>query len=321
MTSRLVGTGLAASHAAADEGVESMRYLSLAVTAALASAAPAAAQDNSAPAAGEQPAGEEIVVEGRRDRGRQIDRFIDALTPAPRQGQLGRFEWSVCPMAMGFSEAQNALVAARMRKVAEAAAVPLGKADCRPNVFVFVTADKQAVIELLRKKYPLYFTGYDSREVRQLARSPRVSAWHVKGLLDEEGRPIPTDQADGYYVNQLTGVPSRMRPPTRPHFLASIVVVEMDSLVGLTLTQLADYAAMRAFARLDPERLNKVAAPTILTILDAPEGTAVPVTLTQWDFAFLRSLYGSDENRYAGQQRGEMKQLMRDELAKAQAKQ
>lgn len=292
-----------------------MRHLSLAVTAALAFAAPAAAQDSST-----EPAGEEIVVEGIRDRGRQIDRFVDALTPAPRQGQLSRFEWSVCPLVMGFSEPQNAAVATRMRKVAEAAAIPLGKADCRPNVFVFVTRDKQAFIDLLRKKYPLYFTGFDPDEVHRIGRSPGVSAWHVKGLLNEDGLPIPTDQADGYYVNQLTGVPSRMRPSTRPHFLASIVVVELDLLVGLTTTQLADYAAMRAFAQLDPARLNKVAAPTILTILDAPEGTAVPVTLTQWDFAYLRSLYGSAENRYVSQQRGEMKRLMRDELDKAQAK-
>ena len=297
-----------------------MRYLSLVVTAALAFAAPAAAQDSSAQPAGGQPAGEEIIVEGQRDRGRQIDRFVDALTPAPHQGQLSRFEWSICPLVMGFSEPQNAAVAARMRKVAEAAVIPLGKADCRPNVFVFVTRDKQIFFDLLRKKYPLYFTGYDPDEVQKLARSPGVSAWHVKGLLDEDGRPIPTDQADGYYVNQRTGVPSRMRAPTRPHFLASIVVVELDLLIGLTITQVADYAAMRAFAQLDPARLNKMAAPTILTILDAPEGTAVPVTLTQWDLAFLRSLYGSDENRYVGQQRGEMKRLMRDELEKAQSK-
>lgn len=297
-----------------------MRCLSLVVTAALAFAAPAAAQNSSTGPAGEEPAGEVIVVEARRDRGRQIDRFVDALTPAPHQGQLSRFEWSVCPMAMGFSEPQNAAVAARMRKVAEAAAVPLGKADCRPNVFVFVTRDKQAFIELLRKKYPLYFTGFDSGEVRQLARSPGVSTWHVKGLLNEDGLPIPTDQADGYYVNLLTGVPSRMRPTTRPHFLASIVVVELDSLVGVTTTQLADYAAMRAFAQFDPARLNKVAAPTILNVLDAPEGTAVPITLTQWDFAYLRSLYGSAENRYVSQQRGEMKRLMRDELDQAKSK-
>jgi hypothetical protein len=221
---------------------------------------------------------------------------------------------------MGLSDSDNAAIAARLRKVAEAAAIPLRKVGCRPNVFVVVTRDKQAFVELLRKQYPVYFAEFGSDDVRRLAQAPGVSAWHVKGLLTEDGLPIRTDPLDGYYVNELTGVPSRMRPTTRPHFIASIVVAELEALGGLTTMQLADYAAMRAFAQLDPSRLKKVAAQTILTIFDAPMGTAVPITLTQWDLAYLRSLYGSAENRYVGQQRGEMKQLMRKELDKAQTK-
>jgi hypothetical protein len=292
-----------------------MRYLRTLMIAALASAAPAAAQDSS-----DQKNSEEIVVEGRRDHDRQVERFVDALTPRPIEGQLSRFEWSVCPTAMGLSEPDNAAIAARMRKVAQAAAIPVGKAGCRPNVFVVVTADRPAFIERLRKAYPFYFEDLGTDEERRLRSPAPVVAWHVKGLLSADGLRMPKEPLGGYYVNEHTNAPSRLRPVTRPHFVASVVVVEAKALGGLTAMQLADYAAMRAFAQLDPTGLNKVAAPTILGVFDAPMGAAVPVTLTQWDLAYLRSLYGSDENRYAGQQRGEMKKLMREKLTEAQEK-
>jgi hypothetical protein len=138
--------------------------------------------------------------------------------------------------------------------------------------------------------------------------------------MNEDGLAIRKDPLGGAYTNELTGVPSRMRPSVRPHFIASIVVVEVGALAGVTMTQLADYAALRAFTQSDPARLDKVAAPTILKVFDAPEGTAVPITMTQWDLAYLRSLYGSAEGRYVGAQRGEMKELMSKNLDKAQTK-
>ena len=75
---------------------------------------------------------------------------------------------------------------------------------------------------------------------------------------------------------------------SRPHFIAAVVVVELDALGGLTVTQLADYAAMRAFARTDPRRLKGTGAPTILSAIEAPMNSPVPLTLTEWDLAFLQ---------------------------------
>jgi len=98
-----------------------------------------------------------------------------------------------------------------------------------------------------------------------------------------------------------------------------VVVVDIDALGGLTVTQLADYAAMRAFARTDPERLEKSSVRSILTVLDTPIGGLAPVTLTEWDLAFLKALYGSAANRIAFQQRNEMKHLVAGELDQQRA--
>ena len=111
---------------------------------------------------------------------------------------------------------------------------------------------------------------------------------------------------------------TRLKPAARRAFQTSIVVVQADALDGLTTTQLADYAAMRAFVRTDPKRLRSSASDTILGVIDAPMGSAVPLTLTPWDLSFLKAFYASGSNSYAEYQRSEMQRLMKRELDKVQ---
>lgn len=103
-------------------------------------------------------------------------------------------------------------------------------------------------------------------------------------------------------------------PFAREAFDASALVVETGALTGLTTIQLADYAAMRLFAKLDPQRLNGRVANTILKVLDAPMGSEVPITMTRWDLGFLRGLYASQPNRFAGAQRWEIAERLSEHL-------
>lgn len=263
----------------------------------------------------DSPPSDAIVVQGVRDQGKEVSRFVDALTAAPVLGQLSRFNWAVCTAAVGLGEAQNNAVARRMADVAREAAIAVAKPGCHPNVLLIVARDKRELIDRLGRKYPAYFEGVSSAEVKRLLRdrSP-AAAWHVEGRVDADGIALRHD-IDGRYIDERTDTPSRLTTASRPHFIASIVVVEIGALGGLTTTQLADYAAMRAFARTDPRRLGKSAAPTILAALEAPMNSPVPVTLTEWDLAFLKSLYTSSPDRTATSQRNEMKRIVRREVA------
>ena len=256
-----------------------------------------------------------IVVQGIRDPKKQITRFVDALTDTPASGQLSRFDWAVCPAAVGLGDARGAIIAQRMLQVAEAAAIPVDKPGCKPNVLLFVARDKSELISQLYRKYPAYFGGVDRSAVMRMIRDPSpAAAWHVEGRLDADGIAVSRDRITGQETIERTDSPSRLSTASRPHFLASIVVVDLDSLAGLTVTQLADYAAMRAFARTDPRRVAKASAPTILSAIEAPMDSPVPLTLTDWDLAFLKSLYASSANRSASRQRSEMKQIVRRTL-------
>jgi hypothetical protein len=259
----------------------------------------------------------EIVVEGVRQQRERVRTFIKALSDVPSFGQIGKFHAPVCPAVMGLPDAQNRMIAERMKQVARAAGVRTGDAKCAPNVFLIASVAKSATVKALYQSYPAYFGDMADKDVRALAASGEASvAWQVKGLLSSDGTMLKKTQMGGPYINESTDGGSRIRAGTMPQFVASMVMIERSALTGLSVTQVADFAAMRAFADTDPHRAAGSGAPTILTILDKAGDQMVPVTLTHWDLGYLKSLYATSNAYYASYQRGDMEHELVKELAK-----
>jgi hypothetical protein len=217
---------------------------------------------------------------------------------------------------MGLPEAQSRMIAERMKRVAQAAGIRTGESKCAPNVFLIAGVDKGSTIEALYRGYPAYFSDMADQDVRKLAGSTEPSvAWQIKGLLSADGTMLKKMPMGGPYINEATDIASRIRAGTMPQFVASMVLVERSALAGLSVTQVADFAAMRAFADTDPRRAAGSGAPTILTILDKGKDQMVPVTLTHWDLGYLKSLYATSNAYYAGYQRGDMERVLAREVA------
>jgi hypothetical protein len=293
-----------------------MRYVPIAplFCGALALAAASAAAQTG-PAADTGP---EIVVTGNPDLDGQVRDFVGALTVA-QSGQLSRFERSICPTAVGVSAAQKEAVVARIRQVAKAANIAVGKAKCTPNVLLVVTGDKAVFLEAMLKNHPNYFGELSAKDVRKLGRAPGPAAvWHVQGpKVSADGVEL-SDGSDELYVHRTTQSESRITAAARPQFAAAAVVVEAKALHGLTTIQLADYAAMRSLAKGDPSKLSGT-APTILKVLETPMGEEVPITMTPWDLAFLRSLYQAPANLSAAAQRSSISRGLIKQLEKGEA--
>ena len=260
----------------------------------------------------------DIIVKGQRIKHEQVTGFIKALSNVPSAGQIGRFHASVCPAAVGLPKYQGDAIAERMRRVAAAADIRVSKGKCTPNVFLIAVPDKRAAIDQLSKQYPSYFGDMISRQIKQLAEDPRPAvAWQVGNRLSADGEELEKPMGTDYYVVEGTGSGSRIRAGSMPNFLASIVVVELHAIGGLTVTQVADYAAMRAFAETDPARARQAGAPTDITILNAADDQQIPVTMTAWDLGYLKSLYTTSNAYYATYHRGEMAHVLKQELAKS----
>jgi hypothetical protein len=128
------------------------------------------------------------------------------------------------------------------------------------------------------------------------------------------------DKTDQLSFNQMNARASRISTGTRRAVNVALLVTEQGALEGLTTTQLADYAAMRLLADTDPASVPSEVS-SILTIVDAPPESEVPVTLTQWDLSFLRSLKAVPASLYSAAQRGEIGRRMARELASSQSAQ
>ena len=262
-----------------------------------------------------------IVVTGKRTAKQDMQDFVRALTPAPPGGQLSRFEQAVCPVALGLPQIQRDAVVARMRLVAREAGIAVSGAKCVANVVVMVTQDKKILLRELRRRHAHYFGDMSNSQIRNLVRQPGPAvAWQLQGPpMSARGVELFFDPALDMYVNKTTEAASRMTAAVRPQFEGAVVVIERGTLAGLTVTQLADYAAMRAFARTDPSRLGQSATPTILRILEAPMGSEVPGSLTASDFAFLRGFYAAPRNLHTGAQRSAIRRSMTEEAERRAA--
>ena len=266
------------------------------------------------------PRDEDIVVHGVRPSAHQLRDFVRALTNVPSYGQIGRFHSPVCPVAMGLATIQNTRIVERIRAVAAAAKIPVAPAKCIPNAFLIVAPDKADAIRELNRRFPAYFSAMSDREIRKLAQAPEpAAAWQVMSLLTADGLDAVKSASADYYTVRMANTPSRIKAASKPTFKAAVVIIDVKSAAGLTLTQLADYAAMRTFADLDPARITSVGVPSILGVLNAPDDKPLPVTLTYWDLGFLKSLYTTDNSYLATYQRGDMEQVVKKEAEQAEA--
>jgi hypothetical protein len=283
------------------------KYLIAAAAAMLASEAQS--QDRT------EPDTNQIVVEGRRDGEAEIKGLIGTLPHASSIGHISRFERPACPNVAGVPPEQRALTVERMRKVGAAAGIQIARPGCRTNVLVIVTPDKRQLFEQLRAHHAYLFGELSNREIATLESDPAPAAlWHVKGLVDADGREYAPTSMEGIPARQTSRKGSRISDFAHQDLFAAVLVVEQGALPGLSTTQLADYAAMRVFTGADPARLPDRRISSILTILDAPADAEVPVTLTPWDLAFLKSLYASNPAIYAPGQRGEIRSRMKKEM-------
>lgn len=301
----------------------SLRCGAFAVAALALAGQPVAAQQREAAPDRGREAAPEIVVTGDRAVQRRVRSFVAALAPAPASGQLARFETPVCPIALGLGAGERAAVERRLRAVAAAAGMAVAPPGCAASALLVVVDDKSRFVEALRLRHRRFLGSLGPGEIRRLAEGPGpAAAWQQIESVTARGLPVNGAQSSpGRIESQNFSIepPSRIVAAVRPVIQASALVVERHALRGLTATQLADYAAMRLFARTEPSRLDGSAAPTIVTILEAPMGSAVPLTLTAWDLGFLRGLYASPPNVYSGVQRAAMAREIARQLEGAAA--
>ena len=208
-----------------------------------------------------------IVVQGQLEIPPKVARRYVAEISAGVDGQLTRFSLPICPTVIGVADEYGAIIARRIRATASEIGAKVAPEGCRGNLVVIFARDADALVKDMRAKTPRIFEGVDDTDLKRAFRDGPVHMWNATEILNEDGQR-PTSST----MNVKTA--SILYRTTQQAITGSMIVLDNEATLGKTLTQIADYVAMRALAGALPPR-EGVPSDTILTLFD-PASTAPP---------------------------------------------
>jgi len=272
-----------------------------------------------------QPApSQDIVVTGTKATHDAVAQYVETIT-ADVDGQLARFRAPICAASFGLPAAYNAVIEQRIRDEAVRAGLLVAGEHCDANVVLIVADDPGPLVKALRRERPQMFSGLEFRQIEEVLRTTEpVRTWQAMAPRGSDGRPLeramflesaggPPRPIGGNGARVNPGASnSRIRQNIQTDLVSSFVVVSAQAVDGLTLNQIADYAAMRALAKTRPPQ--SMGAPTILGVFDQDSSRAKASELTSWDVAYLRSLYLTDNGLAAHSQESAIAGAIRRDL-------
>jgi hypothetical protein len=274
-----------------------------AVAVALALGVPtlALAQERPAQQEPEPTRVDDIVIQGMPLR-EQVATFVDAVTAPPAGRAPARWadRAGVCVGVANLQSEAAQFMADRVSEVALLLDMPVGEPGCSPNVVVMLTDDAPGLAAALVERSPNAFRPHYAgaagtvRQLNLFMTSDRpVRWWHVAmPVTGESGNPAIRMPGDDR-IPRVKVPLSRLTTTIRNELRRAFIIIDVDQVEHLTLTQLSDYVAMVAFAQVDPD--HEVGDfPSILNVIADPTAAAA---MTDWDRAYLQALYGVELNR------------------------
>jgi hypothetical protein len=277
------------------------------VTSLLAACAMLAASPHAQALAEETDSRPTIVVTGRPELTEEKTLEIVRRVTQPVDGQLARFEKPICPRVTGFQPEYEELVAKRIRAVAETVGAGAGEEGCIANLNVVIVDDGGEFVTELHRQHPEALEGLSKPEIVELANFDGVARSWAKTALTNSvgatvGRPSPTAgggsvkwgyQGSSVHFGDVNVMrvyeSSNIDPSVQQAIVSAWVVLDTRATIGKSLTQIADYAAVRGMAMVRPAELDG-SEETILALFESGS-TVAPAAMAEFDRAYLKSLY------------------------------
>ncbi len=258
--------------------------------------------------------GERVTREQARER---ATTFVRQVGVARGDTPVARWADRVCPRVLGIAQTYAAIVEARMREIAGAVNLRTAPAGCQPNIVVSFVGDASALMRDIAQRSPRRLSQV-SPELREnlLNGDAPVRWWYVTETRSREqmrnapqslttatdpavggGSSTTSQSLDVESLNQYGS--SIISTQGARAIIDAQVVIDLDRAEGQSLQAVAAYASLVAFAEVRPS-----APPPAGSILGLFEAGAVMPGLTDWDMAFLRSLYNIPLDRQARRHRG-----------------
>jgi len=255
----------------------------------------ALAQEPGAPSGGSSLPPVTVTAQALR---RSVNNYISKVSGAwvtSDDHPMARWRSPICPLVAGLPHTEGQAIFDRLADSMTSLGIRLGAQGCRPNFFVIVTTEPDALLKAwAHRDTRLFGGGYGSRQFLSTPRPVRV--WYNAELADADGRPASQFGIGDGSVFQ--GVPTFIIHGDTSPFFAFAVAPKLDSVVcvvdlmrmkGLNVNQVADYLVMAGLTQINLDA-ELVEAPTILRLFTASD-EARPAGLSTWDTAFLKAVY------------------------------
>jgi hypothetical protein len=251
------------------------------------------------PVAESPPPLPEVTVEGTRAAlEHRVDAFVRGITRNPGfsdDESLVRWNTPICSFAAGLSAEEVKVVLARVSQISSTAGAPLARAPCQPNFIIVATSEPDRVLEAWYARNNQLFGNATPAHIHQFlenSQSRPVRVWYNINLGRKSG------VRNGHFV------PSNNRADSSPFvghaafdFFSIFAIIDTNRTEHSTLDQLADYLAMVGLTDIDLDA-DIGGAPSILRLF-ALSAENQPSGLSNWDAAFLKALYQSNQTSRA----------------------
>lgn len=237
---------------------------------------------------------EDVVVVGRQ-LDEQISNFLDAVTLPEANMKVSRWNKEVCVSVVNMRNDAAQYMVDRVSQVAMDLGLKPGEPGCKANVTIIAALDAKDVSRGLVSRYRHVFRPDMTNASRNRAALRRfvetdaaVRWWHISILMESN-----TNQAavrlPGDEPAMVEGSFSRLRSELRTDIASAIIVLDIEKMRDLNLTQIADYAAMVALSQLDLDA-DFAGYDSILAL----ENDRQIAGLTEWDMTYLKALYSAE---------------------------
>jgi hypothetical protein len=263
-----------------------------------------------------------ITVEAARHREeveRQVKAFVGQIAVKPYESSLARWQTVVpmCPLVAGLPREDGEFILARLSKIAAAARAPLAPEHCKPNLYIVVSANPDALLKAWNKRDVRMFGNESDQggtKIRRFLNSDSpIRVWYNAELYSREGTPLGnTDdcQSAAACRTDLRANATRIVFNDTRDLTSALIMVDSTRARGVNFGQLASYIAMLALAEIRAGA-DGADAPSILHLFLRPENDRPP-GLSSWDEAFLKALYHTEQTDK--QQLAEIKTTMIQEI-------
>jgi hypothetical protein len=244
---------------------------------------------------------------------RQVKAFVAQIAATPYESSLARWQTVVpmCPLVAGLSREDGEFILARVSKIATAAGAPVAPEHCKPNLYIVVSANPDALLKAWNKRDVWMFGDEPEQggtKIRKFldSKSP-IRVWYDAELYSDEGTPIGNTEGRANLRARATRI---VFNETRD-LTSALIMVDGPRARGVNFGQLASYVAMIGLAKIRAEA-DVADGLTILQLFSRAENQR-PAGLSTWDEAFLKALYHTEHTDK--QQLAEIKSVMVQEIA------